>query len=192
MNLKELEEKLKREYYLVTPTSYGSVISYVKENKNDPNWDKRPFTYGISHNEDGYSFFFTNERGGTLSEVKYKTENEACNNLYKRLENDRKKYKVKLLRKIKQYLTANYHLSNKRVEEVAEKLLKHYPIADEFYRTVNFGFPLYNPVKVKGYTAQSLYNNYDLSILGAYNYLIYLQEHPKDAIKDLEMGLPRR
>ena len=42
MNLKELEEKLKRESYLVTPTSYGSVISYVKENKNDPNWDKRP------------------------------------------------------------------------------------------------------------------------------------------------------
>ena len=84
MNLKELEEKLKREYYLVTPTSYGSVISYVKENKNEPNWDKRPFTYGISNNEDWYSFFFTNERGGTLSEVKYKTENEACNNLYKR------------------------------------------------------------------------------------------------------------
>lgn len=192
MNLKELEDKLKRESYLVTSTLYGSVISYVKENKNDPDWDKRPFTYGISKNEDGYSFFFTNERGGTLSEVTYKTENEACNNLYKRLENDRKKYKVKLLRKIKQYLTANYHLSNKRVEEVAEKLLKHYPIADEFYRTVNFGFPLYNPVKVKGHTAQSLYNNYNLSILGAYNYLIYLEKNPEQALKDLKHGLPRK
>ena len=41
-----------------------------------------------------------------------------------------------------------------------------------------------------GYYASKLVEDFPLSPLGAYNYLIYLREDPQNAIADLKAGLP--
>lgn len=55
-----------------------------------------------------------------------------------------------------------------------------------------FVFPDKNPIEVEGYTADKLHNEFPLSELGAYNYLIYLRKNPKDGLEDLRNGLPRK
>lgn len=73
--------------------------------------------------------------------------------------------------------------------------LKNYPdIFEEFCNgcTVpEFTFPK-EGIQVQGYDAKTLNKEYPLSPLGAYNYLIYLRENAKDALMDLEKGLPRK
>lgn len=193
MNIKELEKKLKKEHYLSTAMSDGNWVSYVKESKSNINWNHQPFIYGIMHDKDGYSYFFTNERGNVILKEKSKSENEACEKLYEVLRSDRELSKIRMGEEIKKYLKAHYNFSDTRAKSSSLKLLRYYLIGREFYVTITKGFfPIYNPLKVEGYTAQELYDNYDLSVLGAYNYLIYLKEYPKEALHDLKMGLPRR
>ncbi len=74
------------------------------------------------------------------------------------------------------------------------KLEAHGDILEEFTRVLaSDRWP--NPsgaITVSGFTAERLYNDYPLSLLGAYNYLIYLREAPKEALEDLRRGLPRK
>lgn len=55
-----------------------------------------------------------------------------------------------------------------------------------------FVFPQGEMIVIQGYTAKKLHEDFPLSPLGAYNYLIYLSEDPEDAIADLKRGLPRK
>ena len=45
---------------------------------------------------------------------------------------------------------------------------------------------------IEGYSAKRLNTEYPLSILGAYNYLIYLREDLQNALKDLKNGLRKK
>lgn len=72
---------------------------------------------------------------------------------------------------------------------------KQKDIFDEFMNGMSrdpFVFPEANAIFVEGFSAQYLHDNYPLSEIGAYNYLIYLRNNPKQAKKDLENGLPRK
>lgn len=46
--------------------------------------------------------------------------------------------------------------------------------------------------RVQGYSAEQLCRTTFLTPLGAFNYLIYLQERPEEALANLKAGLPRR
>ena len=46
--------------------------------------------------------------------------------------------------------------------------------------------------QVCGYTAETLHRDYNLSPLGAYNYLVYLKENHDNALINLEAGLSRK
>jgi len=46
--------------------------------------------------------------------------------------------------------------------------------------------------KVQGYSAKQIYDSTYLEVIGAYNYLIYLRRKPKEALENLEKGLPRK
>ena len=46
-----------------------------------------------------------------------------------------------------------------------------------------------NCCKIRGYSAQDIYEKTYLTEIGAYNYLIYLIQHPKQALKDLRESL---
>lgn len=91
-------------------------------------------------------------------------------------------------------LETKFRMSEKRSVLAVQKLLAHKDIYDEFVLTATSGQYTKESgvVSVEGYTAEALSSNYPLSMLGAYNYLIYLRESPKEALEDLKNGLPRR
>lgn len=90
----------------------------------------------------------------------------------------------------------NKYKMNQRVAvQTIAKMERHADIFGEFIHGIksdSFNFPDESPITVEGYTARRLFDNYPLSELGAYNYLIYLRENPKEALLDLKKGLPRK
>lgn len=87
------------------------------------------------------------------------------------------------------------HLDQVRAVRALLKLRAFPDICAEFengLKSTPFLFPRENAVTVCGYCAEELNRSYPLSVLGAYNYLIYLREHPEEAIADLKKGLPRK
>lgn len=91
-------------------------------------------------------------------------------------------------------LKSDFRMSEKRAVLAIQKLLTHKDIYDEFVLVAMSGryAKESSAISVEGYNAESLNSNYPLSLLGAYNYLIYLRESPKEALEDLKKGLPRK
>ena len=73
------------------------------------------------------------------------------------------------------------------------KLSRYTDIFSEFIDVIKCGKwkSKYTAISVEGFTAEQLNSNYPLSLLGAYNYLVFLRESPKVALEALEKGLPR-
>lgn len=94
---------------------------------------------------------------------------------------------------IKNYLIEHCDMSNQRADNALKKLSSHIDILAEFYFYVkNKRFKEFNPITVKKISAKQLVDSTYLSPVGAYNYLIYLRESPKEALEDLKKGLPRK
>lgn len=88
-----------------------------------------------------------------------------------------------------------FRLNQKNAVKTLSGLQRYPDIYAEFSAAMTgagFCFPEENLVTVEGYTARMLHENFPLSELGAYNYLIYLRESPQEALSDLKKGLPRR
>lgn len=87
-----------------------------------------------------------------------------------------------------------FGMTEKRAVMAIQKLQTHEDIFDEFVSVVfsEQRVENSNAIKVEGFTAEKLNSDYPLSLLGAYNYLIYLRESPKEALEDLRKGLPRK
>jgi len=87
----------------------------------------------------------------------------------------------------------NTGMNEKRAKDSLVQLREHEDILMEFYDYILLEkFPANRAIEVCEYNAQMLYENYELSIIGAYNYLIYLREEPDEALADLKAKLPRR
>lgn len=94
---------------------------------------------------------------------------------------------------IVEYLMNECSMSEKRARDAYNKLYGQYDILNEFYFYVRNGrFTTFSPITVEGISAQQLNESTYLSPVGAYNYLIYLRESPKEALEDLKRGLPRK
>lgn len=94
---------------------------------------------------------------------------------------------------LKDYLFYECNMSEKRISLNLQKLNRHEDIKLELYETIIYGsFPKTGAIEVCSYTAEKLNGTTHLSILGAYNYLIYLREDEKNALDDLKKGLPIR
>ena len=94
---------------------------------------------------------------------------------------------------VKGFIISNSSLSEKRVEKMVKNLKIHldlyaeivdYLLADNVYKR-----PL---ISEQGYDVKKLCSEFNLSIVGAYNFIIYLREDPQNAIADLKAGLPRK
>lgn len=96
-------------------------------------------------------------------------------------------------RVIKDYLRKEIGLTEKRVFQEYEGIKKHPDIENELALYIQNGCKTVpeTPVVVEGFSAEKLYNQYPLSVVGAYNYLIYLREEPEEALDMLDRGLPR-
>lgn len=94
---------------------------------------------------------------------------------------------------VKAYFMKECAMSEKRAQDSYLKLYKHFDLFNEFYYFIkNDRFISYNPAIAEGFTAQQLHEATYLTPLGAYNYMIYLRESPKEALEDLKKGLPKR
>ncbi len=84
-------------------------------------------------------------------------------------------------------------LKNSYIEAAIKKLDTYADIKNELYETLKSGcFPLNHAIIESGYTAQALNENTFLTVLGAYNYLIYLRDDTENALLDLKKGLPTK
>ena len=83
-------------------------------------------------------------------------------------------------------------MSEKRAQNIIKDLGRHKEVYYEFAYYVKNKHFSQDSIIVEGYTAEQLYNNYPLSVIGAYNYLVYLLEEPKEALSNLKAGLPRK
>ena len=100
-------------------------------------------------------------------------------------------YDPELIEKLKKW----FKLTQVNAVRAISKLNEYKDIAAEFYEGMkgdSFCFPDRSYIKEEGYMAKDLFENYPLSELGAYNYLIYLREDKEEALSDLEKGLPRK
>ena len=80
--------------------------------------------------------------------------------------------------------------STKERKDIVNEFNDHPVIKKEFYLTIMFEkFPENGAIEIAGYTAQQLHDKYHLNILESYIGLIYLKNHPEQALKDLESRL---
>lgn len=94
--------------------------------------------------------------------------------------------------RVKNYLISEVKMSEQDAIAAMTKLAQYQEIYLEFSNYVSTKeFPAAG-VSVCGYNAATLHKNYPLSPLGAFNYMIYLQEKPDEALANLKKGLPRR
>lgn len=92
---------------------------------------------------------------------------------------------------IKEFIKKENKLNDYRINQEYENISKYLDIENEFYSYIQNGWSN-NLIKVEGFSAKSLYEAYTLTILGAYNYLVFLRDNPSLAIEALKNNLPRR
>ena len=94
---------------------------------------------------------------------------------------------------IKEYLKNHMGLSEKRILQEYDGLREYPDIESEFafYIENSWDNKKTDWIVVEGFSALQLYEQYPLSVLGAYNYLIYLREEPEEALGLLKKGLPK-
>jgi len=101
-------------------------------------------------------------------------------------------------RKVPKDVIINYLISKNKMNmneagKVIAKLETHKDLLFEFFEVIETDeFVDKNAIEVEGYTAKRIKETTYLTVLGAYNYLIYLRNNPKEALADLKKGLPRR
>jgi len=90
------------------------------------------------------------------------------------------------------YLVENYGYGPQRAEKAIAYLLQAEYIACEFVYYIKNGHfvPPHLACLFKGCTAQRLYEHTTLSVLGAFNYMVYLKTKPQEALENLRKGLP--
>lgn len=99
------------------------------------------------------------------------------------------------------FLKKKYKISQFDAENTWDYLCFNFHVLNEvkYFAKNNKFVPADDCYKVEGYSAQDIYemsqgDNFSthLTEIGAYNYLIYLDKHPEEALKDLKNGLPRK
>lgn len=85
-------------------------------------------------------------------------------------------------------------VSSNRLDAKIKEFVRHTDIYEELINYILAGeqFDETMSVAVEGYTAKQLANETILTPLGAFNYLVYLREEPKEALADLKAKLPHR
>ena len=93
--------------------------------------------------------------------------------------------------KIKEYLSNGGKNSPKAVQALYDKIASHPDVFDEFlYWFENKKFKQNNPITIDGYTAQNLFENFNLREIGAFAMLVSLRTNHDQMIECLKTGLP--
>jgi hypothetical protein len=93
---------------------------------------------------------------------------------------------------ISTYLRDVAGYTEKNLAMALEKLSRHEDIAEELAVAIEAGDFPEDAIVVEGHTARKLSDTTYLSLIGVYNYLIYLRDKPTEALAALSKGLPRK
>lgn len=93
---------------------------------------------------------------------------------------------------LRSYLESS--VSPNRMDAKVKEFSRHTDIYEELINYILAGeqFEEIVSVAVEGYTAKRLMNETILTPIGAFGYLVYLREKPKEALADLKANLPHR
>ncbi|MDD8048376.1 MAG: hypothetical protein PHH04_02115 [Thomasclavelia sp.] len=89
------------------------------------------------------------------------------------------------------YCKEQLNLNDNRCKQEYSSIHTCKDVEEEFVKYIQEGWSD-NPIHEQGYNAKTLNEKFPLSVLGAFNYLIYLRDNPKEALDNLNKGLPRR
>ena len=160
------------------------------------------FGYYCQDSQTWIAFVTDNERGTTILRKKLPSEEKTLDYLFELSEShnfahhsqrtiDSLEDKKNI---ILSYLQKNYGYSEEKAQNALEYLLQVKVITFEFLYFIENGD--YVPDKFasnfSGYTAKRLGVETELTILGGFNYMVYLKRKPKEALENLKKGLPRR
>lgn len=150
-----------------------------------------------SKKEDKFVYFETdNERGYVSNSRSFSDEESAMQYAYDVLKIINGSLNSSSLKDMAvRYIVNNYKYSEKRAEKMVMQMASHIDIFEEFsnyMRIGKFRKKDRSQTQIEGYTAERLCNEFNLSPLWAYNYLVYLREDSKNALADLKAGLPRK
>lgn len=198
MNVKdtlELIEQLEFANYLPKNIQVEDISG--SQVKISGKWCNPPYTWGIMYKMSDFIYFETDECNGSLivTEV-FLDEDGACHFATERMKMINHSLASKTpLEKTVRFIMREYGYSREIADQMGEKLFRHKEVFEEFnYHTQMKCFCKADGTRTKvcGYTAQELYDNYNLSPLGAYNYLVYLLDDQDNALEDLKKGLRTR
>lgn len=89
---------------------------------------------------------------------------------------------------LEKHLQNDYKFNDKRIAKQVASFNNHPDLKKEYIDVVLNGWSDHITF-IEGYSAKILHEKYHLSLLGAYNYLITLREHPKEALELIKRGL---
>lgn len=166
-------------------------------------WQNCPDTAGYYRTDDGFTAFITDsERGLTVWKKKTPSKEQAIRALIdKAALEDRIRFcrlfqenHAVFQKELKERLEKTYGYAPKNAERTIDYLSKDERVFFEFAYFILLGRFVPKPyaVKIRGFSAEYLYEKTCLTATGAFSYLIYLKEKPKQALTNLAAGLPRK
>lgn len=160
-------------------------------------------TFGYYHRNDTWSVFITDEERGIENTIAdFSNEENAVEYLIELCQNQTFFYcRDKVIKNFEEkekiiikHLQAEYGYSLLKAEKAMDYLLQVKVIAFEYSYFIEHGE--YVPDKFAsnfgGYTAKKIHKETRLTVLGAFNYMVYLKKNREEALLNLKKRLPRR
>lgn len=93
--------------------------------------------------------------------------------------------------KLLDYFRTVHFMTDEQAQAQLLKLNKHPDIKAELIKSIDTMLPDPNNIEIQGHTAWELRSSFEgMTLLGAYDYLIYLREEPLKARYWLRKGMP--
>ena len=199
MNLESYFNKLKSDFPDINLPGIFEAEDYNESQlKINGIWTNYLYGCGVIRKNDRYVYLETDQERGYISVVKEFENKESleqyiCNRFTiianaSRDSNSKEEMAVR-------FVQQKYKYSEKQSRRMVAQIAKHKEIFEEFFnyaRVGRFCKKDKSQTQVHGYTAEFLSKEYNLSPLGAYNYLVYLIEDHERALADLKAGLPTK
>lgn len=159
-------------------------------------------TQGL-YEKDGQWIFYSADGRNHIEEVVMNSEDEAFDEIFNTVNVELRSFTNKFVSRdiaklpkqiFCDFLRKKYSLTTKQIDDTWDYLKQDMHVLFEFKHYIATGefVPEKHSYKVQGYSAEKLYKTTYLEVLGAFNYLIYLRNKPKEALLNLEKGLPIR
>ena len=192
MNLESYFNKLKNDFPDINLPDIFEAEDYNESQlKINGIWTNYLYGCGVIQKNDRYVYLETDQERGYVSVVKEfenkkSLEQYVCNRFTiianaSRDSNSKEEMAVR-------FVQQKYKYSEKQSRRMVAQIAKHKEIFEEFFnyaRVGRFCKKDKSQTQVHGYTAEFLSKEYNLSPLGAYNYLVYLIEDPERALADV-------